>query len=118
MSSVDQFTNYISDWCGEGNVFAVPVNIKPCCLMPEYSSCFICDFVDNIVILFVFFMRSYCFVVLVFFLCALIALLCSFSFYALLLLCCARLLFMRSYCFVVLVCFLCALIALLCSFAY
>ena len=52
------------------------------------------------------FMRSYCFVVLVLFLCALIALLCSFSFYALLLLCCARLLFMRSYCFVVLVCLL------------
>jgi hypothetical protein len=35
MSSFDQLKNYISDWCGGENVFAVPVNIKLCCLMPE-----------------------------------------------------------------------------------
>jgi hypothetical protein len=35
MSSFDKFKTYISDWCGGGNVFAVPVNMKQCCLAPE-----------------------------------------------------------------------------------
>ena len=26
---------YFSDWCDGENVLAVPVNTKPCCLMPE-----------------------------------------------------------------------------------